>query len=124
MRIKSNFEEKHSLLMTIKRFHDNMVSFLEEYREYLLQVKFNEVGISHCSVIHEFINYLYDDHLISGFDQISVSIANSKFHTQYNRLNKDVISKQAMKNILKGFFTFLHEKHGIKNEKLIRGLER
>lgn len=110
--------------MTPKRFHDNMVNFLDEYRDYLSLLKFNEAGISHCSVIHEFINYLYNDHLISGFDQISVSIANSKYHTQYNRFNKDVISKQAMKNILKGFFTFLYEKHGIKNEKLIRGLER
>jgi hypothetical protein len=110
--------------MTPKRFHDDMATFLDEYRDHLLLVKPNETAISPCSIINEFINYLYRDHLISGFDQITVSIVNSKFNSKYNRLNKDVISKQTMKNILKGFFTFLHGKHGIKNEKLMRGLEK
>jgi hypothetical protein len=111
--------------MTSKRFHDNMVKFLGEYREYLLLIKLDRIAVSHYAVIHEFIDFIYKDHKISSFAKITVSITNTKFLSKYNRhrSDKDVISKQRMKNILSGFFIFLYGKHRIINKKLMRGLE-
>jgi len=48
-------------------------------------------------------------------------MANSKFFAFYTKQNKEDIKKETMKGILKDFFLFLDGKHGIKNEKLIRG---
>lgn len=110
--------------MTAKVFHHKMVVYLEEYQEYLLLVKSNGTAISHCSIIHEFLNYLYNYHLISCVDQITVSMANSKFHADFKRRNKEVISKEKMKQILQGYFIFLNGKYKVKNEKLMRGLEK
>ena len=107
--------------MTAKRFHDNMVGYLDEYQEYLLLVKSNATAVSNCSIIHEFINYIFNHHLVSAIDLITVSIANSKFHDHYKKQNREVISKDEMKKILKEFFVFLHGKYWIKNDKLMKG---
>lgn len=110
--------------MTVKSFHNKMVCYLEEYQEYLLLVKSNGEAVSHCSILHEFINYLYNYHLVSGIEQITVSMANSKFQTDFKRKNKEVIDKETTKLILKGYFVFVNGKYGIKNEKLMKGLEK
>ena|ERR1035437_7497570 len=109
--------------MSAKVFHDKMVKCLDEYQDYLLLVKSNGTAVSHCSIIHEFINYLHNHHLISSIDQISVSIANSKFYAFFSRKNKEYISKETLKKILNDFFVFIFGKHGIKNEKLMRGFK-
>lgn len=96
-----------------------MVCYLEEYQEYLLLVKPNSLAVSHCSIIHEFINYIYNYHLVSGIDQITVSMANSKFQADYKRKNHKAGDKETMRNIFKDFFVFIYEKHGIKNNKLM-----
>lgn len=110
--------------MTARTFHYKMVCYLAEYQKYLLLVKYSEDDLSQCSIVHEFINYLYNYHLVSGFDQITVSMANSKFRADYKRQNKELITEEIMKKILKNFFVFLNYKYGIKNEKLMRGLEK
>lgn len=108
--------------MSAKAFHDKMVKCLDEYQDYLLLIKSNGIAVSHCSIIHEFINYLYNQHLISSIDQVSVSIANSKFYAFFSRKNKGRISKETLKKILNDFFVFVFGKYGIKNEKLMKGL--
>lgn len=110
--------------MTARTFHDKMVAYLYEYQEYLLLVKSNGTAISHYTILHEFINYLYGYHLISNLDQITVSMANSKFRADYKRRNPEVIDKETMQKIIKGFFIFLYGKYGIKNEKLMKGLDK
>jgi hypothetical protein len=107
-----------------KTFHDKMVKYLEEYQEYLLLVKSNGTAISHYTILHQFINYILNHHLVCGFDQITVSMTNSKFLADFKRHNKEVIDKETMKKIIKGFFVFLYGKHGVKNEKVMRGLEK
>ena len=107
--------------MTDRAFHNKMVGYLDGYQMYLLLIKPNENVVSHCTIIHEFINYIYNYHLVAGIEQITVSMANSKFYAFYTRKNKESITKEIMKEILKGFFIFLDGKHGIRNEKLIRG---
>lgn len=108
--------------MSAKRFHDKMVEYLDEYQKFLL-VKQNGTGASHCDIIHQFVNYLFNYHLVSCFEQITVSMANSKFLTLYKRQNKELIEKVTMKNILNGFFTFIYGKYGIINPKLMKGLK-
>lgn len=80
--------------------------------------------VSHRDIIHEFIEYLFGQHLISDLNQITVSIANSKFLAKYKQKYQDeVISNGEVKEILKGYFTFIYGKHGIKNEKIMRGFD-
>lgn len=107
--------------MTDRAFHNKMVEYLDEYQMYLLLVKSNENLVSHCSIIHEFINYIYNYHLVAGIEQITVSMANSKFYAFYTRKNKESITKETLKEILKDFFIFLNMKYGLNNEKLTRG---
>ncbi len=108
--------------MTAKGFQNKMVSYLGEYQEHLQLIKAKGKAVSYCSVIHEFINYLYNYHCVSGIGQITVSMANSKFQADYKRRNRVIIPSETMKKILKDFFIFLNEKQGIKNDKLMRGL--
>lgn len=98
-----------------------MVEYLEGYQMYLLLIKPNENVVSQCTIIHEFINYIYNYHMVAEIDQITVGMANSKFYTFYTRENKVDIPKETIKEILNDFFIFLKRKYGIKNEKLIRG---
>lgn len=106
--------------MSAKIFYNKMIKYLDAYQKTLSLVKPNEV-IVHYLVIHQFILYLYNYHLIASVDQITVSMANSKFYAFYTRKNKERISKETMKKILTGFFLFISEKHGIRNEKLMKG---
>ncbi|MGP8216564.1 MAG: hypothetical protein ACLQQ4_13435 [Bacteroidia bacterium] len=105
-----------------KLFHDELVKYLEEYEDYLLTVKLDSTLVSHKAINHEFINFIYNHHLISDFDQITVPLVNSKFLAYFKKSNKLEISNQEMKTILRGFFVFLYGKHGIKNERVMKGL--
>lgn len=109
--------------MTAKGFHDKMVRYLNTYQEHLLLTKAT-TSISHCYIIQEFINYLYNYHLISGIDQITVSMANSKFQSHFKKRNDEAISTELLKSVLKDFFVFLSKKYEIENEKLMKGLEK
>lgn len=107
-----------------KRFRDKMVEYIDEYTEYLLLVKSDGTMVSHREIIHEFIEYLFGQHLISNLDQITVSIANSKFLAKYKqKYPEEVISNITIKGILKGYFTFIYGKYGIKNERIMRGFD-
>jgi len=110
--------------MTARAFHDKMVEYLYEYQEYLLLIKSDGTSVSHYTILHEFINYIYNYHLVTCLDQITVSMVNSKFRADYKRRNSEIIDKETMQKIIKGFFVFLYGKYGIKNEKIMRGLEK
>lgn len=77
-----------------------MVLYLDEYRNHL-QVKSNGKANSECSIVHEFLDFLYNKNLVGAIDQITVSMANSKFMAEYRRHNKQGITKEEMKQILK-----------------------
>lgn len=110
--------------MAAKSFHTKMVRYLADYQEHLLLVKSDGTAISHISIVHEFLNFLYNHHLVGGIEQITVSMANSKFYADFRRQNKEVIGKEEMKEVLRGYFVFVEWKYGIKNGKLMRGLAR
>ncbi len=110
--------------MTARTFHDKMVEYLYEYQEYLLLVKSDGSAVSHYTILHELINYIYNYHLVSNLDQITVSMVNSKFRADYKRRNPEIIDTETMQKIIKGYFVFLYGKYGIKNEKIMRGLEK
>ena len=105
-----------------KVFHDKLVKYLEEYEDYLLTVKLDSTLVSHKAINHEFINFIYNHHLISDFDQLTIPLVNSKFLAHFKRTNKLEISNQEMKTILSGFFVFLYGKHNIRNAKVMKGL--
>ncbi len=92
--------------MTPQRFHNLLIVYLYEYRVHLLQVKSIASATSHCSIVHEFIDYLYNQHLVGGIEQITVSMCCSKWMAHYRKRNKDVVSKDMMKGVLKGYSCF------------------
>lgn len=110
--------------MSARTFHTKMVRYLDDYQKHLLLVKSNGSAISHSSIVHEFLNFLYNHHLVGAIDQITVSMANSKFLAEYKRRNKEIISKEEMKEVLKGYFVFIDGKYGLRNEVVMRGLEK
>jgi hypothetical protein len=105
-----------------KRFHERMVGYLDEYSEYLLLVKSDGTLVSHCSIILHFIDYLHNYHSITELDQITASMANSRFYAKYKTLDEGFIHRNELKEILRGFFTFIYGKYGIKNENLMAAL--
>lgn len=110
--------------MGAKAFHSKMLSYLEKYQKFLILEKAKGSSVSHTAIIHQFINYIYNHHLISSIDQITVSIANSKFYNDFQRKNNEEISKEEMKVILSNFFFFIAGKYGIHNEKLMTNWQK
>lgn len=108
--------------MSAKTFHSKMLRHLDEYQEHLGIVKSKETAITHYSIVHEFLDFLNNKNLVGAIDQITVSMANSKFMAEYRRQNKEVISKEEMKEVLKGYFVFIDGKYGLRNEILMNGL--
>ncbi len=104
------------------RFHKKMVEYIDEYRVHILLVNPVLDPTNNLAVTQEFVNYLFSN-LIKDFDEITVSIANSKFYAFFIVTYKQEVPKDVVKGILKDFFTFLYGKHGIKNEKLMKGFE-
>ncbi len=109
--------------MTPKSFHTKMLGYLCEYQEHLL-AKSKGSSISNISIVSEFLSFLCYKHLIGAIDQISVSICCSKFYADYRRGKKGTIGKEEMKEILWGYFVFVEKRYGVRNGKLMRGLEK
>lgn len=110
--------------MAPQRFHTLLLLYLDEYRVHLSKIKSNSQTTSYCIIISEFTNYLYNPNLVGGIDQITVSMACSNFFVFHKRRKKEVVPKEVMKKILKGYFVFLDGKYGMRNETLMRGLDR
>ena len=108
---------------TAKPFHDKMVEYCEEYFQYQLFEKSDKGAISNNDIIHLMINYLFEN-LVSDFSEITLSMVSSKFRAQYKQRYDERISRNSMKKIIKGFFTFIYGKYGIKNDRLMKGLAR
>ena len=48
----------------------------------------------------------------------------SGFYKEFKKYNKERISKEELKGILKRFFEFLEMKKGVKNERVMKGLAK
>lgn len=106
-------------------FHKKMVAYIDEYREHLFFVQTDTFATNRLVILHEFVNYLWGYHLITELDQIAVRIANSKFLAKLYSQNEEVpFSKDTIKGFLKDFFIFLYGKHGIKNDRIMKGFDR
>jgi hypothetical protein len=109
--------------MTPQRFHKLLTINLCEYKAHRFHIKANAHNATHdISIVHEFLDFIYDQHLVGSIEQITVSIGCSKFHVRYKKRDREVVSLEM--TVLKGYFVFLNEKSGIKNEKLMRGAGR
>ena len=121
----ANFEltEDQRNYWPAKQFHDRMLSYLEEYKDFLLLEKGDGTLASHGDIVHQFINFLFSN-LVTEFGQITVAMVRSRFYGEFKKMNEQFISKEDLQKILKGFFEFLEKKHGVKNERVIRGLAK
>jgi|GEM_PF-3303872 len=104
-------------------FHKKMVAYTDEYRTHLLRDKSQTDIQDRLNVIQGFSSYLFS-HLISDLDEITVSMANSRFHSYYNRQFRESVRKQFFKSSLKAFFIFIYGKHGIKNQIMMDGFDK
>ncbi len=104
-----------------KHFHDKMLGYLEEYKDYLLHIKSDGSLASSGDIVHQFINFLFSN-LIIDIDQITIAMVRSMFYGEIKKIEEKFISKEELKKILRGFFDFLDGKHQIRNEKIMKGL--
>lgn len=107
-----------------QNFHKKMTVYVDEYREHILHQGTAVDPTNSYGVTQEFFNYLWGYHLITEFDQITVSMVNSKFHAFFKVHYKEDVPKSVVKAILKDFFTFLYGKYGITNEKITKALNK
>ena len=70
--------------------------------------------ISVCNMLNE---YLQEQEL-GGFEDILGTHCGSKFVQYFNNHTAEGHSANTIKNILKGFFSFVHQQHGITNNHL------
>ena len=69
-------------------------------------------------VVGYFIDYLTFEKGISGFEQITISLKNSKFRNSFYPNTDSAIPPSASEKYINEFFLFIYDRHGIKNDKL------
>ena len=112
-----NSEEYNSL------FHQELSEFAEEYRVFLLTKFTKSTTDKHLMVIQEFGFYVTGYHPVNGFEELTVTLAGSKFKQYFNGMSDESLSTFTARNILYGFFLFIYEKHGIGNTAFIKKLK-
>lgn len=78
--------------MSATAFHKKMLKCLAEYNKALSLSKPNK-SLVHYYIIHTFLNYINNLHLVAEVDQITVSMANSKFYYFYTQKKKGAFRK-------------------------------
>lgn len=112
-------EQQKNKIYPAKLFHDQMIAYMEEYAAYLLLVKSDPAVISKRVVLQQFINYLFNEHLVANLNEISQEMLD------YGNLPKDEYPDLTSKtpsglilDTLRGFFEFLDGKYDQANDVL------
>lgn len=110
-------EESLQNIHSAKIFHDQLIEYLDEYAEYLLTIKSDPDVISKRVMLQQFINYLFNEHLVKTLDEITPEML------QFGNLSQDEypdltanVPQEAILVTLSDFFGFLYGKYGLRNE--------
>jgi hypothetical protein len=94
-----------------------------QYRIYLSADAKPQTVNKHLIVINGFIEYACFEHSVSGFEEITAGMVGATFTRWLNSNDDESFQPATVKNILKGYFDFIYNTHGIRNEKLMKSFE-
>ena len=105
-------------------FFLELEEYKNEYELYLATTVKRSTILKHAAVINGMIDYVCVDHGAAGFEDITAAMVNSKFLSWYNSHTHEGLQKVTAKNILKGYFQFIYDRHGIKSDLIMKSLDR
>jgi hypothetical protein len=105
-------------------FYKEMKSYLEEYIKFLRKSIPSKVVDQHYDIIFFYIEFLHHKEMCIGFEEISIAMCNSKFRPYFIKNTNKLLSEKNCRMTLKGFFDFIYDRHGIKNEKVMKALSK
>jgi hypothetical protein len=100
-----------------KIFHDQIIEYLDEYAEYLLAVKSDSNVITKRVMLQQFINYLFNEHLVKSLNEITPEML--RFGNLSEEEYPDLVPNTPQGQILatlSDFFEFIYGKHGLRND--------
>ena len=101
-------------------FVNNLNKLNEEFEDYLGKEGLSERTISkHCGIIDRFIDFLAKYTDVERIDDVTKGMANTHFRDWYKRKVWDSTAPNEITTTVNKFFTFLAEKKGIVNEKVL-----
>lgn len=108
--------------------HEAFFIELSEYRkEYILAIADSvswRTADKYSYVINMMIDYVCVNHGAAGFEDLTVSMINSKFLAWFNSHTGEGFQKITIKNILKGYFEFIYQTYGIRNSIILENLKK
>lgn len=108
--------------------HEAFYIELSEYRqEYILAIADSisrRTADKYSYVINMMIDYVCVNHGAAGFEDLTVSMVNSKFLAWFNSNTGEGFQKITVKNILKGYFEFICHTHGIRNIIILESMKK
>ena len=110
-------------LLPAKLFHDRMIVYLEEYADYLMNIKSDTTFISQEVILRQCFNFLYNEHLVKDLNEITPEML--RFDNLPEEIYPDLGQKTPIGLILStlnGFLEFLYGKYGLRNERLSQSL--
>jgi hypothetical protein len=105
-------------------FFIELSEYLEEYIFSIADNISNRTAHKYSAVINGMIDYVCVNHGAAGFEDLTVSMVNSKFLAWYNSHTHEGLQKITVKNILKGYFEFIYQTHGIRNSIILKSLSK
>lgn len=111
----------HKSLETHEQFQLELKEYLIEYTLVLGRKFKNPTANKHKAIIYIWIEYICNYESVSGFDQLKLSMVNSKFQ-QYFHAIEDQIGKREVSNVVVKFLLFIKDKYNISNTLLLNKL--
>jgi len=104
-------------------FRDSMLKFKQEFGEHLSAALSPETVLWYKAIVQVFIDFLYWSTDVTKIEEITKGMSNSHFRAYWkNKVWDDTISRYDLKMALREFFTFLKNKKGITNKKVLDSL--
>jgi hypothetical protein len=104
-------------------FQQELEEYLEEYKVYLSQSFKKETVRKHLYVVGYGIEYLCMVQGVGGFEEITLSMVSSKLYYDFESKCREGMSRQVVLNLMKNYFEFIYETHGLQNKKLMDKLK-
>lgn len=97
-------------------FHE-LQQFIEEFQHFL-EGKYSQPTMTKHIMVCNMLNEYLQERELNGFEDITGAHCGSRFVQYFNNHTAEGLASITVKNILSGFFTFIHDQHRISNNSL------
>ena len=104
-------------------FQQELIEYLEEYEKELGKTLSQSMVNKYSIVIGYGIECICLQGA-TGFEEITLSMVSSKLHADFESNTQEGVSRKHIAEIMYKFFSFIYDRYGIRNEKLMKQLER